>query len=94
MFLVRMRNSRSRFKHLPPFHSDALSYVKQLNENAFIESVPEVHVVPVSVLYLSTLRILFMHLERRISHDFTSPMTTTTMTRQDHLFIYAPKVRL
>ncbi|KAK6036778.1 hypothetical protein COOONC_25717 [Cooperia oncophora] len=46
-FLPYVYDERSRLKNLPSFHGDTLSYLKQLNENVFVEAVPEVHLVPV-----------------------------------------------
>ncbi|KAK6027485.1 hypothetical protein OSTOST_06482, partial [Ostertagia ostertagi] len=54
-FLPYVYDERSRLKNLPSFHGDTLSYLKQLNENVFIEAVPEVHLVPLESLSMSTV---------------------------------------
>ncbi|ETN82267.1 hypothetical protein NECAME_02004, partial [Necator americanus] len=46
---------RSRLKNLPLFHGDDLSYLKQINDNVFVEGVPEVHPVPLEALCMNTV---------------------------------------
>nr|CDJ95101.1 Integrator complex subunit 9 [Haemonchus contortus] len=54
-FLPYVYDERSRLKNLPPFHGDALPYLKQLNENVFIEAAPEVHLVPLETLSMNSV---------------------------------------
>ncbi|KAK5967900.1 Integrator complex subunit 9 [Trichostrongylus colubriformis] len=53
--IMLFKGGRSRLKNLSSVHGDTLSYLKQLNENVFIEAVPEVHIVPLESLSMSTV---------------------------------------
>ncbi|KAK6753557.1 hypothetical protein RB195_012881 [Necator americanus] len=50
-----VKGNRSRLKNLPLFHGDDLSYLKQINDNVFVEGVPEVHPVPLEAICMNTV---------------------------------------
>ncbi|VDL79576.1 unnamed protein product [Nippostrongylus brasiliensis] len=58
-FLPYVYDEKSRLKNLPSFH-DTLTYIKQLNENVFIESAPEVQVVPLEALSMNTVDFILI----------------------------------
>ncbi|KJH50471.1 hypothetical protein DICVIV_03403 [Dictyocaulus viviparus] len=53
-FLPHLYDERSRLKKLSSFRDD-LPYLKVLNDNVFIEAIPEVHPTPLEMLSMSTV---------------------------------------
>ncbi|RCN45236.1 hypothetical protein ANCCAN_08736 [Ancylostoma caninum] len=55
LFLPYVYDERSRLKNLPLFYGDDLPYLKQLNDNVFVDGMPEVHPVPLEAVCMNTV---------------------------------------